>query len=93
MIIFKHITSKKMKKSIHIAQHVWFWTRPLVAGPMTILIPFAAKFLSLSRLLAGFDCVSSIMRPTLVFELVFEKYAFTSLIATFRAAAWDHQSL
>src|SRR5215469_6368611 len=56
---------------------------------MTILTPFAAKFLSLSRLLAGFVCVSSMMRPTLVLEFVFEKYAFTSLIATFRAAAWD----
>ena len=56
---------------------------------MTILTPFEAKFLSLSRLLAGFVCVSSIIRPTLVFELVFEKYPFTSLIATLRAAAWD----
>src|SRR5215469_3870293 len=56
---------------------------------MTILTPFAAKFLSLSRLMAGFVCVSSMMRPTLVLEFFFEKYAFTSLIATFRAAAWD----
>src|SRR5215467_15455956 len=56
---------------------------------MTILTPFAAKFLSLSRLMAGFVCVSSIIRPTRVFELVFEKYPFTSLIATLRAAACD----
>ncbi|MGA9154854.1 MAG: hypothetical protein WBZ36_30075, partial [Candidatus Nitrosopolaris sp.] len=32
---------------------------------------------------------SSIMRPTLVFELVFEKYPFTYLIATFNPPAWD----
>src|SRR5947209_6503940 len=56
---------------------------------ITILTPFAAKSLSFSRLIAGFVCVSSTMSPTLVFELLLEKYSFTFLIAIFIAASSD----
>src|SRR5262249_7887372 len=61
----------------------------LVAGPITILIPSFAKRLSFSRLTLGSDSVSYTTNSYRRLELLFKKFAFTSLNPIFNAASVD----